>query len=107
MWKLIFDMLTDMEQVIMLKILVAYMMKEDNAGHYLTFTHTGGLYTSVGFRVKLMCLQLFDKCFVKIIDMTENFNNFVFKIFHGFFLFWLGVTTNLGRILFYIPLNIK
>jgi hypothetical protein len=45
-------LLIDIKQVIMLKVPVVHKMKED-----------------------------FDKCLVKIINMTENFNKFVFKIF--------------------------
>lgn len=41
-------MLTDMEQIIMLKVPVTHKMKGNNDGHYLAFTHAGRLYPPSG-----------------------------------------------------------
>jgi hypothetical protein len=35
----------------------------------------------------LMCSQFFNKCLIKIVNVTENFNKFALNAIHGFFLY--------------------
>ena len=62
-------------------------MKKGYDSHDFAFTQLAGLDAFPGAIAQLMCLQLADKCFIKIVNVTENFNKFVFNLIHGFFLF--------------------
>ena len=64
-------------------------MKIDYNGHNLALTQLAGFDAFPGATTQLMCLQLTDKYFIKVINVTENFNKFGFNIVHGFFFFGL------------------
>jgi len=71
----------------MFKVPVAHNMKIDYDSHYFALTQLAGFNAFPGAITQLMCLQLADKCFIKVIDVTENFNKFVLNLIHGFFLY--------------------
>ena len=71
----------------MFKVSVPNNMKISYDSHDLAFTQLAGFDTFPGAIAQLMCLQFFDKCFIKIVNVTENINKFVFNVIRGFFLY--------------------
>ena len=79
----------DVEQIVMFEVSITHYVKIDYNGHNFALTQFGRLDSFPWAIAQLVCLQLSDKYSIKIIDMTENFDKFGFKINHGFFFFGL------------------
>lgn len=92
--------LADMEQIVMFKVSDSHNMKISYDSHDLVFTQLAGFDAFPGAITQLMCLQLFDKCLITIINVAENFNKLstisTFKL----------LITNYLKIAYYIELTL-